>query len=95
MPTQKKVATKKDITPLYAEAINMMEGVADKCLEENPNIVSLFEIDVVEMVSPYVTRMDTMSDEGLKEPDTKVIAELHHPQEAMEREMEASQRVKP
>ena len=50
------MATKKDITPLYVEGINMMEGLADEevdqYLKENPKIVSLFKINVVEMVTP-------------------------------------------
>ena len=34
-----------------------MEGLAnevDRYLEENPKIISLFKIDVVEMVTPYI-----------------------------------------
>ena len=42
MLTLERVATKKDITPLYAEGINMMERLVneevDQCLEENPKM---------------------------------------------------------
>ena len=42
----------KELTPLYAECVNMLEGLADEevnqYLQENPKIIPLFEIDVVE-----------------------------------------------
>ena len=44
--------------PLYAQSINMMEGPTneevDQYLEENPKIVPLFEIDVAEIIAPYI-----------------------------------------
>ena len=52
--------TTKEITPLYAEGVNMLDGLADdkvNCyLEENPRIVSLFRIDIVEIVTLDVPR---------------------------------------
>ena len=43
--------------PLYAEEINMLEGLEDTELEaylhENPQIIPLFEIDVLEAASEY------------------------------------------
>ena len=40
----------------YAECVNMLEGLADEevdqYLQVNPKIVPLFEINVVEVVSP-------------------------------------------
>mgnify|MGYP000359012293 CR=1 FL=1 len=55
---EEKVGTKKEIVPLSIEAINMMEGLADEevnqYLEENPKIVSLFEIDIAEIITLYI-----------------------------------------
>ena len=52
--TQEHVATTKGITPLYAEGIDILEGLVDaevnRYVEENPKIVPLFEIDVIEAV---------------------------------------------
>ena len=54
----------------------MLEGLADEevdqYLEENPKIVPLFEIDVAEAVSPYITQ----SDNAGKEPDKEATREL-------------------
>ena len=47
------------MTPIYAEDINMLEGVDDTeleaYLEEHPRIIPLFEIDVIEAVPDYAT----------------------------------------
>ena len=62
------------MTPLYAEGINMLEGLADEevnqYLQENPKIVPLFKID--EAVSPYILQPE----ENDEEPDKEVIWEL-------------------
>ena len=51
------VTPTKGITPLYAEDINMLEGLDDTELEvyldDNPRIVLLFEIDVMETDAEY------------------------------------------
>ena len=40
VPTQEQVSTSKQLTPLYAEGINMLDGLADEevdeYLEEHP-----------------------------------------------------------
>ena len=42
--------------PLYAEVVNMMEGLdegeVNQYFEENPKIIPLFEIDVVDIMTP-------------------------------------------
>ena len=47
--------------PLYAEEINMLEGLQDIELEpylnENLRIIPLFEIDVLEAASEYTPRI--------------------------------------
>ena len=75
-----------------------MEGLAeeevDRYLEEKPKLVQLFKIDVVELVTLYMADKDMEREEELREPDSKAVAELHYAQEALERGMERSQRVK-
>ena len=72
----------------------MLEGLADEevnqYLQENPKIVPLFEINVAEAVSPYILQPE----ENNEEPYKEVIRELRQAQEALEREMAMSQRVK-
>ena len=94
VPTQQHSIAGKELTPLYAECVNMLEGLADEevdqYLQENLKIVPLFEIDVAEAVSPYILQPK----ENDEEPDKEVIRELRQAQEALEREMAVSQRVK-
>ena len=58
VPTKQLVGTTKQITPLYTESINMLNGLldeeVDRYLEEHPKLVSLFEVDVAEAVTSYV-----------------------------------------
>ena len=72
----------------------MFKGLAneevDHYLEENPKIVPLFEVDVVEAVSPYIAQTDDVGEE----PEKDAIRELWQAQEALERERAVSQRVK-
>ena len=71
-----------------------MDGLGDeevdRYLEEHPKIVPLFEVDITEAMTPYVTNQEKESDE----PDQEAIQELHQAQESLEREMTISQRVK-
>ena len=89
--TQPRTGTGKELTPLYAECINMVEGLADEeedqYLQDNPKIASLFEIDVAEAISPYLLQPD----ETEAEPDKEAIQELRQAHEALEREMAVSQ----
>ena len=81
VPTEELTAQPKNMKPLYAEDINMLEGVDDTeleaYLEEHPRIIPLFEIDVIETATNYATT----DWEEAYEPD---------PREAFEREMEIS-----
>ena len=45
------------------------EEEVDRYLEENLKLVSLFEIDVIEVVSPYAVGKPTDTNEDLREPD--------------------------
>ena len=94
VPTHPRTGTDKELTSLYTESVNMLEGLADEeddqYLKENPKIVSLLKIDVVEAVSLYIAQPG----DAEEEPDKDAIRELRQAQEALEREMAVSQRVK-
>mgnify|MGYP000258750636 CR=1 FL=1 len=85
----------KGMAPLYAEDINILEGVDDTeleaYLEEHPCIILLFEIDVLETAVDYATPT-SLQDEAY-EPDPASIKELSRARETFETKMEISQRV--
>ena len=95
MPTQEFTSPTKAITPLYVEEINMLERLEDTELEayldENPRIVPLFEIDILETANEYIPMIVSNGEEY--EPDPKSVLELHKAREAFEKEMEISRRV--
>ena len=72
----------------------MLEGLEDMELEayldENPLIVPLFQIDVLETASEYVPTNAPNEDEH--EPAPESVLELSTTREAFEREMEISQK---
>ena len=79
---------------IHAEAVNMLEGLdeakEDKYFEENPKIIPLFEVDIMQTLTPYIDE----DDKGEEVPlDDKTLRELWLQQEASEREMQVSQRV--
>ena len=59
VPTKELTAQPKYMTPLYAKDTNMLEGVdnteLEAYLEEHPQIIPLFEIDVIETAADYAT----------------------------------------
>ena len=73
----------------------MLEGLEDIELEANlnekPQIVALFEIDVLETVAEYAST--SMLQEEEYELDQKSILKLSRAREAFEKEMEISRRV--
>ena len=77
----------------------MMEGLDDtevnQYFEENPKIIPLFEIDVVDIIAPYISdeanEAETSDTEDAIDEMTRRELRLH--QEAMERKMQVSQRV--
>ena len=54
-----KVATRWDCITLYIESVNTMEELDDcevnKYFEENPKIIPLFEINVVDIIKPHIS----------------------------------------
>ena len=83
-----------ELKPLYAKSINMLDGLANdevnRYLDEHPKIVPLFEVDIIEAVSPYVTYRG----KELDEPKQELIREMRQAQESLEGEMAVSQKVK-
>ena len=63
----------KELTLLYAESINMLDGLVDDevdlYLEEHLKIIPLFEVDVAEAITPYVTHQEDEFDK----PDGEAI----------------------
>ena len=79
---------------IHAEAVNMLEGLdqakEDKYFEENPKIIPLFEVDIMQTLTPYIDE----DDKGEEVPlDDKTLRELRLQHESLEREMQVSQRV--
>ena len=70
----------------------MLEGLEDTelkvYLDENPWMIPLFEIDVLETASEYGPTRALKEDKY--EPDPKSVLELSKAREAFEREMEIS-----
>ena len=81
---QETAAPTKGITPLYAEDINMLEGLTEleAYLDDNPWIVPLFEIDIMETVVEYAPTSTLQEEEY--EPDPKSIIELSRAREVFE-----------
>ena len=71
VPTQPQSGTGKELTPLYAECVNMLEGLADEevdqYIQQNPKIIPLFGIDVAEAMLSYVVQPEDAGDELDKE----------------------------
>ena len=74
----------------------MLEGLADEkvdsYLEENPRIVPLFEINVTEVVGPYIK--SNQAEEELQELDLDAVVELRWAHKTFEHEMEIPRCVK-
>ena len=95
--TQDKVATTWDSISLDAEFVNTFEGLDDgeviQYFDENPRIIPLFEIDVVDIITPSMSNGEKDVDvlDGEETLDDKNLRELPLQQDAMEREMHVSQ----
>ena len=78
------------MTPFYAKDIHMLEGLDDdelvNYLDEHPQIVHLFEIDVIETAGTYTTPTTTIEQDC--EPNTEALMELCKAQDAFDQEME-------
>ena len=90
--TKDKITTSKQCLPIHAEAVNMMEGLDETeekhYFNENPKIIPLFEVDILQALTPYVEdQPDTVPVNEL------TIKEIRLQQEAYEKEMLVSQRV--
>ena len=80
------------MTPLYVEEVHMLQGLDDEeletYLEENPQIVPFFEIDVIETVRAYTTPTTAGAEDC--EPDMEALMELRRAHDVFNREMEIS-----
>ena len=79
---------------LYAEDVNMLEGLDDAELEvyveKNPRIIPQFNIDFIATTKEYISTASVEVKEC--EPDEEVLLELRRAHDAFDREMEISQR---
>ena len=95
--TKEQVPMPKDATPLYAEGV-LLDGLADdevnSFLKDHPKIFPLFYIDIMEVVSLYVSEPTEGDQDVDREPNPKSMEELRHAREALKRELVISQRVK-
>ena len=75
---------------LYAEDVNMLEGLDDAELEayveKNPRIIPQFKIDVMETTNEYISAASLEVEEC--EPDEEVLVELRRAHDVFDREMD-------
>ena len=85
--SQEKVATNRDCMPLYAEV--------NHYFEEKPKIIPQFEIDVVDIITPYISNEAKEAETSDIEDavDDKTLRKVCLQQEVMEKEMQVSQKV--
>ena len=76
--TEERISTPQNTTPLYVERVHMLDGLAeeevDHFLEEHPNIVPLFEIDVISAIGSPIAEPATEDALNQAEPDPTTIA---------------------
>ena len=90
--TKENITTSRQCLPIHAEVVNMMEGLDETeekhYFNENPKIIPLFEVDIVQALTPYVEdHPDTIL------VDEQTLKEIRLQQEACEKEMLVYQRV--
>ena len=87
---ENKITPSKQCLPVHAEAVNIMEGLDEveenHYFNDNPKIIPLFEVDILQVQTPYVDSQELPLDE-------QTMKEIRLQQEATEREMKISQRV--
>ena len=96
--TEECVTTPHNTSPLYAEGVHMLDGLADDevddFLEDHPTVIPLFKIDAMSAVGTPLDEEVTVNTPPQDEPDPTTIAELRHARDAFERELAISQQVK-
>ena len=92
--TEDRLTTPHNTTPLYAEGVHMLDGLADEevddFLEDHPTIIPLFEIDAISAVGTPLEEEVTEDTLPQDEPDSTTIAELQNARDAFERELAIS-----
>ena len=81
------------LNPIWKEGWDDRE--VNQYFDENPKIISLLEIDIFDINTPYISHGEKDVDSSdTEEPlDDKTLRELRLQQEAMEREMQVFQHV--
>ena len=78
--TEVRLTTPLNNTPLYAEGVHMLDGLADEevedFLENHPTIIPLFEMDTILAVGTPPNGDVTEESLPQDEPDSTTIVEL-------------------
>ena len=92
--TEERVPVALDTSPLYAEGVHMLDGLADEevedFLEDHPTIVPLFEINAMSPIEQTHETGVTEDAPPQDEPDPTTVAELRQARDAFERELAIS-----
>ena len=96
--TEERIPVALNTSPLYAEGVHMLDGLADEevedFLEDHPTIIPLFEIDTIPTIGTPIDEEVTKETLPQDEPDPTTVAELCHARDAFERELTISLWVK-
>ena len=89
--TEEQVTTPHNTSPLYAEGVHMLDGLADDevddFLEDHPTIIPLFEIDAIPTIGTPVDEEVTKEKLPQDESDPTTNAELCHARDVFERKL--------
>ena len=82
--TNKKITTSRQCLPIHVEVVNMMEGLEEieekQYFNDNPKIIPLFEVDIVQALTPYVEEQP-----DIVPVDEQTLQEIRLQQEACNR----------
>ena len=96
--TEERVPATLNTSPLYAEGVQMLDGLADDevddFLDDHPTIIPLLEINAIPTIDTDVAEEVTEETLPQDEPNPTTVAELRHARDAFEGELAISQRVK-
>ena len=86
--TEERVPVALNTSPLYAEGVHMLDGLADEeveeFLEDHPTIVPLFEINAMTPTEQAPATEVTEEGPPQGEPDPTTVAELRQARDAFE-----------
>ena len=94
--TEERVPAALNTSPLDAEGVHMLDGLADDevedFLDDHPTIIPLLKINAIPTVKPPASEEVTEETLPQDEPDPTTVAELRYARDAFECELAISQR---